>query len=539
MKAPPLAAGLAALALSLAPARPTAAFCGFYVGGAEAKLFNNATQVVLLRDGLRTVLSMANAYQGPPEGFAMVVPVPVVLHEENVKTLPASIFDRVDRIGGPRLVEYWEEDPCPPPPRPPMKGGRGPFPIHYKAGDGGGPSGGSVRVEAEFVVGEYEIVILSASDSLGLDTWLRQSGYRIPAGAEPYLRPYVQQGMKFFVAKVDARKVHFEDGQAILSPLRFHYDSDQFFLPIRLGLINSAGSQDLIVNILARGQRYDVANYENVAIPTNIDVEGATRQRFPAFYTRLFEDTLKRHPRAVVTEYSWQATSCDPCPTSPLDPSELSTLGADLAGVYTSPSDFVLTRLHARYTKDVLGDDLFFRAAPPIVGGRELLTDGKTLERGAVPSGQNNFQARYAIRHPWTGPIKCAHPRRGIWGGPHGGGRPETTAAPRLGLQQAGDVQLASLVTGAVPPETLLATAGATPLLALPAPPPTVELDAGAEPPAADAGPPPGPPAEPPHGGCAGCTTSSAGGGALGALAAVMALGFARARRRPGRGAGR
>ncbi|MEZ4403504.1 MAG: DUF2330 domain-containing protein [Kofleriaceae bacterium] len=52
--------------------------------------------------------------------------------------------------------------------------------------------------------------------------------------------------MKFFVAKVDPAKVAFKDGRAALSPLRFHYDSDEFALPIRLGLANSSGTQDLI-----------------------------------------------------------------------------------------------------------------------------------------------------------------------------------------------------------------------------------------------------------------------------------------------------
>jgi hypothetical protein len=60
------------------------AFCGFYVAGADDKLFNNATMVVLMREGTRTVLSMQNNYQGPPENFAMVVPVPVVLHSKKV-----------------------------------------------------------------------------------------------------------------------------------------------------------------------------------------------------------------------------------------------------------------------------------------------------------------------------------------------------------------------------------------------------------------------------------------------------------------------
>src|SRR6185503_4311202 len=111
-----------ALVLAIAWPRAARAFCGFYVAGADAKLFNNATLVVLMRDGTRTVLSMQNNYQGPPENFAMVVPVPVVLQKENVKTLPRDIFDRIDQLAAPRLVEYWEQDPCyvPPPMPPPM-----------------------------------------------------------------------------------------------------------------------------------------------------------------------------------------------------------------------------------------------------------------------------------------------------------------------------------------------------------------------------------------------------------------------------------
>ncbi|MBK9266216.1 MAG: DUF2330 domain-containing protein [Polyangiaceae bacterium] len=73
---------LALAALTVAPSAD--AFCGFYVAGADTKLYNNATQVVLMREGTRTVLSMQNNYQGPPEAFAMVVPVPVVLHSNEV-----------------------------------------------------------------------------------------------------------------------------------------------------------------------------------------------------------------------------------------------------------------------------------------------------------------------------------------------------------------------------------------------------------------------------------------------------------------------
>ncbi|MBX3160838.1 MAG: DUF2330 domain-containing protein, partial [Deltaproteobacteria bacterium] len=102
-----------AAVLSLAPSAAEA-FCGFYVSPGEGQLMADATQVVLMRKGTRTVLSMQNNYKGPVEAFAMVIPVPTVLKEADVKTLPKDVFANVERMGAPRLVEYWEQDPCNP-----------------------------------------------------------------------------------------------------------------------------------------------------------------------------------------------------------------------------------------------------------------------------------------------------------------------------------------------------------------------------------------------------------------------------------------
>jgi hypothetical protein len=407
---------MAVMALVAAPVTAEA-FCGFYVSGADAKLYNNATMVVLMREGTRTVLSMQNNYQGPPKDFAMVVPVPVVLQEENVKVLPADVFDRVDQLAAPRLVEYWEQDPCSPTP-PQEEEVLMAAPTRLEGG-GADDQDLGVKIEAQFTVGEYQVVVLSANDSTGLDTWLRREKYSIPKGAEPLLRPYVAEGMKFFVAKVDIAKVKRVKGQVTLSPLRFHYDSQQFNLPIRLGLVNSKGTQDLLVHILSPGTRFEAANYTNVTIPTNLDVADATRASFPAFYAALFDATVASHKDAVVTEYSWDAASCDPCPVPPLEPNDLATLGGD---VIADQSSFVLTRLHARYTPRSLGDDLVFRAAPPVVGGRESMGPDGNLERGAQQADVNNFQARYVIRHAWAGKVDCESPQRGVWGGPPGGG---------------------------------------------------------------------------------------------------------------------
>src|SRR4029078_12330596 len=103
-------------------------------------------------------------------------------HKEDVKTLPADVFDHVDSLSAPRLVEYWEQDPCRPPEPPPMPSA--PMALEAAEEEGGAPRKKAdlgVKVEARFVTGEYEVVILSATESQGLETWLRQSHYNIPA----------------------------------------------------------------------------------------------------------------------------------------------------------------------------------------------------------------------------------------------------------------------------------------------------------------------------------------------------------------------
>ena len=428
------------------------AFCGFYVSGSGAKLSNDATQVVLMREGTRTVLSMQNDYKGPLEDFAMVVPVPVVLKESEVKTLPRTVFSNTDSLGSPRLVEYWEEDPCPVP-RPPgemqgraygAKAGMA-FESDDISGDMKKPT---VKIEAKFDVGEYKILILSATEAAGLETWLKDNKYKIPDGAEPLLRPYVEAGSKFFVAKVDPKKVTMEGNHAVLSPLRFHYDSEEFALPIRLGMANSSGKQDLIVNIISADKRFEVANYKNVFIPTNFDVKPAVKTRFAEFYAALFDKTIEANPGAVVTEYAWTAVPnyhCDPCTDADISNPDLITLGGDVIGGKIAGGNFVLTRLHARYGKTDMKDDLRFREAKPVTGGREQWTK-QGIEYGAAPSQQNFFQARYAMRHWWTGSIKCKNPQRGVWGGPPDGNYQPTIAAGKLAFAPRGKIAVASMI---------------------------------------------------------------------------------------------
>lgn len=321
---------LGALAISLV-ASSAHAFCGFYVKEDATRATSRASRVVLMRDGTTTVLSMQNTYEGPTEDFALIVPVPTAIGPEDVRVLEPELFERIDELSAPRLVEYQQQPfHCP-------RNGVGGLGL-YGVGRGGGGSSG-VMVEAEFAVGEYDVQVLGASESAGLETWLRAQGYRVPDGASRALRPYVNQGFRFFAARVNAERVRFEDGRALLSPLRIHYTSEHLSLPIRLGRLSADGDQDLIVYVLSREGRYAVANRENVLVPTNLEVSSAIRGRFGAFYDALLDRVWERHPNAAITEYAWSATSCDPCPGPTMDANDITTLGGDHArGAYMQPS---------------------------------------------------------------------------------------------------------------------------------------------------------------------------------------------------------
>ena len=92
--------------------QPLRAFCGFYVCKADTTLFNRASQVVLVRDGDRTVLTMANDFSGSPTELAGVIPVRTRITQDQIHIGDKTLVDHLDAYSAPRLVEYFDENPC-------------------------------------------------------------------------------------------------------------------------------------------------------------------------------------------------------------------------------------------------------------------------------------------------------------------------------------------------------------------------------------------------------------------------------------------
>ena len=379
------------------------AFCGFYVSKADGTLKNKTSQVILVRDGNRTSVTMYNDFKGDFKDFAMVVPVPVLLKQSDIKVVDQSIFKTLNEYSQPRLVEYYDENPCEMRMYERLEGRAAGVALNDVVVTAlGSAKRHGVTIEAKYIVGEYDILILSAKESSGLQTWLTENGYKIPAGAEEVLDPYIRSNMKFFVVKVNEEEKKKLPGN-FLRPIQISFESPKFMLPIRLGMANAEGDQDMIVYAFSRTGRIECTNYPTVSLPTGKNVPLFVQNNFENFYANLFQHQWFGAGKSIaMLEYAWDVSpsnyvKCDPCVAAAPSTRDLVQAGVWWVGSsrrdWNSPSDdesgrpasVYFTRLHVRYNRKTFPQDLFFQ---------------ETANTG-------NFQSRYIITHPATGSFTC------------------------------------------------------------------------------------------------------------------------------------
>jgi Na+-translocating ferredoxin:NAD+ oxidoreductase RnfD subunit len=380
-----------------------AAFCGFYVSKADGTLKNKTSQIILVRDGNRNVITMYNDFKGDPKDFAMVVPVPVVLEKKDIKVVDQSIFNTLNEYSQPRLVEYYDQNPCNQYKSYDMLQKQAPGAMNEVVVTGNGVKRKDlgVKVEAKYLVGEYDILILSAKESSGLKTWLEENDYKIPAGADEVLAPYIKSNLKFFVVKVNEAEKKKLPGN-FLRPLQISFNSPKFMLPIRLGMANADGDQDMIVYAFTKKGRIETTNYRTMSLPTGKNIPLFVKNNFANFYANLFQNQWDKEGKALaMLEYAWDVSpknyvKCDPCVATAPSTQDLVQAGVwwvnrdwnNYDDVYNNDdySDKVyFTRLHVRYNRRSFPQDLMFQVTP----------------------NTDNYQARYVITHPATGDFNC------------------------------------------------------------------------------------------------------------------------------------
>ena len=396
--------GAAIILLSAMITHEAAAFCGFYVSKADGTLKNKTSQVIIVRDGNRNVITMYNDFKGNLKDFAMVVPVPVVLEKKDIKVVDQAIFNTLNEYSKPRLVEYYDQNPCNQILQDEVvvsKALQGNAPGIMLRGAASEKKDLGVRIEAKYLIGEYDILILSAKESSGLKTWLEENDYKIPAGANEVLEPYIKSNLKFFVVKVNEVEKKKLPGN-FLRPIQISFNSPKFMLPIRLGMANADGDQDMIVYAFTKKGRIETTNYRTVSLPTGKNIPLFVKNNFANFYANLFQNQWDKEGKALaMLEYAWDVSpknyvKCDPCVATAPSTQDLVQAGvwwlnrdwANYDDVYSDDdySDYVyFTRLHVRYNRKSFPQDLMFQVTP----------------------NTDNYQARYVITHPATGDFSC------------------------------------------------------------------------------------------------------------------------------------
>lgn len=379
------------------------AFCGFYVAKADAGLFNEASKVVMSREGERTVMTMVNDFKGDTKDFAIVIPVPTVIKKSQVNIGDIKIIDHLDAYTAPRLVEYFDSDPCQQIyMEMDMAAGNAPMAMKSRRVEESARALG-VTIEESFSVGEYDILILSAKESDGLNKWLNQEGYKLPKGAEKVLKSYIKQDMKFFVAKVNLDKFE-SSGYTYLRPLQVAYESPKFMLPVRLGTLNAKGPQDLLLFTLTKTGRVEPTNYRTTKIPTGDNIPLFVADEFGEFYKAMFDTAVKKEKmKTVMLEYAWDMAWCDPCAADPIPAKDLRKMGVwwlnqehgkpgrpvpmnrRIMPPQGGPVNAFVTRMHIRYTADSFPEDIMLQ----------------------VTEDRENFQGRYVMQHPFKGKAQC------------------------------------------------------------------------------------------------------------------------------------
>src|ERR1700674_753189 len=274
---------------------PSALACGAYFarrppateGIAISQLYNQTTKMVVARADNATTVTMTADYRGDPQEFAVVIAVPTVLAREQIKVADGILIDALDQWSAPKLTEAFDSDPCP---STVVLG----YPTRGAApGAVAAPTSLSrpplrVTVEAQYVVGEYDVAILSAQQSDGLQTWLNEAGYNVPPAAQPVLARYIAEGMKFFVAKVNLQQKQ-QLGFSLLRPLQITYQSPKFMVPVRLSTINADGPQEMFLFFLTPRGRVETANYPTHMVPTDLEVPPFIKNDYAGFYRAVFD----------------------------------------------------------------------------------------------------------------------------------------------------------------------------------------------------------------------------------------------------------
>ncbi len=256
-----------------------ASACGGFFCGATP-VDQQAERILFVQEDEYTVRSIVEIqYQGDPENFAWVVPVPSV---PELDTFSPQALQALDLATEPFYIPAWQcTDDL------------------VVDTDGGPPRADSVTVDVldRRLVGPFETATIESRDPDALVEWLRINDFRVPEQMEPFIGLYVNEGLKFLAMKLQpGRRVDS------IRPISMRYFARSPAVPLRLTAIAALPEMGVKVWVLA-DRRYGALNVPAIQLPlerVRYDVSDR-KSNHAALVARLVDE--QRAP-AFVTEYA-------------------------------------------------------------------------------------------------------------------------------------------------------------------------------------------------------------------------------------------
>lgn len=335
-------------------------------------------RVVIVRDGTKTVLTMAGGVKGLSDKteltWLIAVPPTVDVKHFNIGT--AGLLAALDQYTAPRLVLTSDPDPC-------------------SDAQVSGARIIAVKDKTSFSDGDYDIKVLSVADSKRVAASLERQGFKLSSGDKTRIAAEIKRERIFAVVSITRLSE-----SSMLKPVQVAYDDAQGDLPLTFGA-GTMGASTLQLYVITRQGRGELKGFKTSRFPAGETVPARVQDNV----TRVFEAIAlhavrdAKEPTARL-EYAGDLGFCDPCAADAPTVDVLRKLGVFwLDGVSQPPKQ-------SQRIKAAVAD----ATGKAFVTRWQLSYDAKRLTKEpalTVSDDKNEFQSRLEARAAYR-PLKDA-----------------------------------------------------------------------------------------------------------------------------------
>ena len=284
-------------------------------------------------------------YQGAPDAFAWIVPVPNT-PKLDVANMP--MLRDLDRLTQPVFIAPPLDDAC-----------RNRLPVPMAAAAATSAPAGGVTVFDQGSVGPFNYAVIGSEDPGALVGWLRENKYQITTAMEPFIDVYVKEKMQFLAMKLQPNK-QVRD----IQPVKMTYKAVQPMIPLRLTAVAATPNMVVLTWILSKTQAAP-ENYGVVTVPdSDIVFTGFGGNNYFTLVSQRLNDFKGR---AFITEFAGPTTN-------------LRANDADLRGLLGRYP--YLTRVYTRISPEQMTVDPMFKfnaALPDVSNVHDLSKDSSRV----------------------------------------------------------------------------------------------------------------------------------------------------------------